>query len=185
MTIKTLKKMIEIEQYQLDIDLIAEIYNNNYSLLNFLFYNIRLISEEEYNFYDHLIYKYHDDKDFLYKYYCIVSRLKEIDIKNSEEEIEYIEYSVIENYDYLLLNIDERIETIYKEMPYQIFLRSSYWQIVSEYKKEISGHKCQLCISNVQLNTHHNNYKNRGQEYKNLNDLIVLCSKCHSKFHNK
>lgn len=77
----------------------------------------------------------------------------------------------------------EDLENIFKEMPYNIFLNTYYWQSISNYKKQQSNNKCQLCSSKLLLNTHHNNYKNKGSEYRNLNDLIVLCNKCHVNFH--
>jgi hypothetical protein len=71
------------------------------------------------------------------------------------------------------------------KMPYNIFLESDYWKYIVNIKKESTGNKCQICNSTKYLQTHHNNYKNRGYEYKNLNDLVILCNKCHSTYHKK
>lgn len=69
-------------------------------------------------------------------------------------------------------------------LSYQKFLLTPYWQAISEYKKYKSGYKCELCSSKYRLNTHHKSYNNHGNEHNCLEDLIILCNKCHSKFHN-
>lgn len=68
---------------------------------------------------------------------------------------------------------------------YKEFLNSLYWKIISEEKKRQANYACQLCGSKNQLNTHHSDYTYYGIEVFNMNKLIVLCKKCHSKFHNK
>ena len=90
-------------------------------------------------------------------------------------------------YDFKILfeNMNPELEKFYNNMPYKMFLHSGYWYIVRDYKKLITGNKCQLCASTKSLQVHHNNYKNKGMEYKNLDDLCVICDKCHSKHHNK
>ncbi len=137
-------------------------------------FDLNIIEYEEYILYK----KIYTDKDYdlinrlsvLYEYfYCDCEQNK----------------SIQNDYNFLFNLMNNNLELIFNQMPYKMFLDSPYWKIISKYKKEFSGNKCQLCNSEKLLNTHHNNYKNRGKEYKNLNDLIVLCNKCHSKFHNK
>ncbi len=70
-------------------------------------------------------------------------------------------------------------------MIYKDFLETTYWKVISEWKKEQFDYKCQLCNSSKNLNTHHRSYKKRGYEFHDSSDLTVLCKKCHSKFHNK
>lgn len=69
-------------------------------------------------------------------------------------------------------------QIIYKE-----YLSSPHWQHMRQMALERSGHRCQLCGYRGNLKVHHNTYQNRGHE--ELTDLVVLCGKCHSKFHNK
>ena len=71
------------------------------------------------------------------------------------------------------------------EMPYTDFLNTKYWKIIQKYKLYTVGYQCQLCNSKKQtLHIHHKTYEHRGSEYLFLNDLIVLCEKCHQKYHN-
>lgn len=68
---------------------------------------------------------------------------------------------------------------------YDIFLRSSYWRCIRKIKLEQAGGKCQICGSKTNLNVHHNTYAHHYKEHKHLEDLVVLCSDCHSTFHKK
>lgn len=70
------------------------------------------------------------------------------------------------------------------EIPYNKFLQSPYWLIISEYKKFKVDYCCELCNSKNFLNTHHSTYKIRGIEIENLEKLKVLCNVCHEKFHD-
>ena len=90
-------------------------------------------------------------------------------------------------------NIEE-IETIDNEyniyinklrnMNYKNYLESEHWKHYKEQAIKNAHYKCQLCNKDhTLLNVHHNNYENRGRE--TFLDTIVLCSECHSKFHNK
>lgn len=70
-----------------------------------------------------------------------------------------------------------------RKAEYQEYLNSDHWKQIRLKALERAGNKCQLCSSKENLNVHHNTYKNRGHE--DLNDLVVLCRKCHAKFHDK
>lgn len=68
---------------------------------------------------------------------------------------------------------------------YLLFLDSDYWAYVRKIKLEQSHYKCQLCGGRQKLNVHHNTYEHHYNEHSHLEDLVVLCDKCHAKFHNK
>lgn len=70
-----------------------------------------------------------------------------------------------------------------RKLEYKEYLESDHWQDIRSKALERADNKCQLCSSKINLNVHHNTYKNRGNE--NLTDLVVLCRECHAKFHNK
>lgn len=70
-----------------------------------------------------------------------------------------------------------------KEMLYKDYLQTMHWKIIKTFIAYRANFKCQLCSSTYNLNIHHNTYKNKGEE--KLEDLIVLCQKCHKKFHNQ
>lgn len=79
-------------------------------------------------------------------------------------------------------NYKEEIATKIKLMSYQEFLQTPYWKTISLYKK-ITEKKCELCGSEFNLRTHHKTYKHHGYELLYLNELQVLCEKCHQKKH--
>lgn len=106
---------------------------------------------------------------------------------NNEELESYVDENNNKIYE---LNDEEYItdENIYlkklKEMPYNDYLKTMHWKIIKYFITYRANYKCQLCgTSKDILNVHHNTYKNRGEE--KLEDLIVLCKKCHEKFHDK
>jgi hypothetical protein len=83
-------------------------------------------------------------------------------------------------------NVDYYTIKVYiQDMDYKDFLKTPYWKAISQKMIYESKFKCQLCNSNGILNTHHRTYENHGDELNHTNDLIVLCTNCHNKFHNK
>lgn len=71
-------------------------------------------------------------------------------------------------------------------MKYSEFILTQYWKTVSFYMKKKNYFSCELCSAKENLRTHHKSYEHHGYEhikYKEM--LIVLCDKCHAKFHDK
>jgi len=66
---------------------------------------------------------------------------------------------------------------------YLAYLRSEAWRSIAKEVKDKAGSKCAVCNSINSLNVHHKTYENLYHEKEE--DLICLCKKCHSKFHNK
>ena len=67
---------------------------------------------------------------------------------------------------------------------------SKSWNSTSAKAKARDGFKCRRCGAKgkkiggtAQLETHHIKSKNKGGS-DNLNNLITLCSRCHSKKHS-
>lgn len=75
-------------------------------------------------------------------------------------------------------------ETINK-MPYSVFLKTQYWRSITKYLRDKAGHKCQICGKENNLQVHHKTYLHHGKEVFYLDDLIVLCDKCHHNEHIK
>jgi 5-methylcytosine-specific restriction endonuclease McrA len=65
---------------------------------------------------------------------------------------------------------------------YTQYLKSSDWKIRRHAALMHADYKCQICNETEQLHVHHRTYANFGNE--SLNDLTVLCSRCHNIFHN-
>jgi hypothetical protein len=68
-----------------------------------------------------------------------------------------------------------------KTMPYKEYLQTDEWKKRREKHLKVANYKCQLCNSGGNLNVHHRTYERVGRE--DFMDLIVLCEKCHSLFH--
>lgn len=85
---------------------------------------------------------------------------------------------------YMLDYIDKsKLKKFVDKMSYKDYLSTSYWKFVSYLVKKKAKNKCQLCNSNISLNVHHRTYEHKGYEINYLEDLTVLCEKCHQKFH--
>ena len=69
-----------------------------------------------------------------------------------------------------------------KSMPYNEFLLTAYWRIVSEEVKRRRG-ECEICGSKEHLQVHHKTYEHHGYEHMHPEDLQCLCDKCHLKVH--
>ncbi len=70
-----------------------------------------------------------------------------------------------------------------RSLPYREYLQTDHWQQLRKRVLKWSKYRCQLCNHQGVLNVHHRTYEHLGdEEYK---DLIVLCSDCHAKFHDK
>jgi 5-methylcytosine-specific restriction endonuclease McrA len=62
---------------------------------------------------------------------------------------------------------------------YREYLESNFWKQKRELILNILGRKCSRCGSTIDLQVHHLNYINCGNESRN--DVIVLCRKCHKE----
>ena len=67
------------------------------------------------------------------------------------------------------------------DVDYKLYLRSPEWQVTRERALVFWDRRCATCFATNNLQVHHRTYKRLGSEQ--LNDLIVLCDDCHSKFH--
>jgi len=109
--------------------------------------------------------------------------------KNTEYELALIKKeikgTIPKRFRALEKHISEEAKERLREMPYQEFLGTIYWDIVRRYVLWKRKFICELCKSNGELNVHHKTYDHRGEEYLFLEDLIVLCQPCHAKFHDK
>lgn len=77
------------------------------------------------------------------------------------------------------------LEEAINKMPYSVFLKTQYWRSITKYLRDKAGHKCQICGKENNLQVHHKTYLHHGKEVFYLDDLIVLCDKCHHNEHIK
>lgn len=67
---------------------------------------------------------------------------------------------------------------------YQDYLQSPRWRELSREARVRAGNRCQLCNATGPNNVHHRSYERLG-EGNEIDDLIVLCTECHKKFHEQ
>lgn len=77
------------------------------------------------------------------------------------------------------------IEDEINKMRYSDFLKTQYWRSITKHLKEKAGNKCELCGAENNLQVHHKTYLHHGKEIFFLDDLCVLCDKCHHQEHEK
>ncbi len=68
-----------------------------------------------------------------------------------------------------------------RTMPYRDYLYTDHWKQVRRAALARAERRCQLCNSPNRLEVHHRTYARRGAEQDN--DVIVLCERCHTRFH--
>lgn len=90
-----------------------------------------------------------------------------------------------------IVNWDNIAEYIIN-MPYDSFLLTDYWLIISYYLKNKYNFTCTNCGRHFNLasclNVHHKTYENHGYEHLQSvmdNDLEVLCEDCHKRKHSE
>lgn len=92
-------------------------------------------------------------------------------------------YSIIQTLNW------EEIKSVILKLRYFYFLKTSYWQIISDEVKRRANWKC-ICGCREGLQVHHTEEGNKhhGEEHILLVDgisgLVCLCNKCHDTTHN-
>jgi len=72
-----------------------------------------------------------------------------------------------------------------RDMDYATFLKTSYWRAIKEYCHKRAYSECEACGSKDNIEVHHMTYKHARRELFYLDDLIVLCRRCHAEAHKK
>jgi len=65
----------------------------------------------------------------------------------------------------------------------QAYMNSPEWQSKRQLVLARDNHQCVVCGSTHNLNIHHIDYSNLGDEH--LSELTVLCQLCHSSLHEE
>jgi uncharacterized phage protein (TIGR02220 family) len=119
-----------------------------------------------------------------------LNQSKECQVENTEfinkESDDTLSKSIVkQDGDVELVNkLNKELMQIYRSMPYDKYLLTDHWIKFKQKVLKNALNRCQLCGSEkFELHVHHNNYENRGRE--TFNDVVVLCEKCHAKFHDK
>jgi hypothetical protein len=89
-----------------------------------------------------------------------------------------LDENIIHCFEYLKETINKKTEDRLKYLPYDQFLNTLYWKIISRYKRRLMG-VCDECGTKYHLQTHHLDYTFRGIEYRYLDSMRVLCRNCH------
>ena len=70
-----------------------------------------------------------------------------------------------------------------RKVSYKKYLKSEHWKNLSYECKKRDEFKCRHCGSRKRLQAHHKTYKNKGNFWKEFDDIITLCVFCHKKVH--
>lgn len=70
-----------------------------------------------------------------------------------------------------------------RRIEYEAHLASPQWRSLRLKALERDGHACRICNTTKSLDVHHRTYERFGHE--DLNDLTVLCRKCHETHHGR
>jgi 5-methylcytosine-specific restriction endonuclease McrA len=68
-----------------------------------------------------------------------------------------------------------------RQKEYAKYIRSEGWKQRRDKFRTMWGNECACCQSKENLNVHHINYDNLGNE--KLEDVVLLCKGCHIKAH--
>lgn len=69
------------------------------------------------------------------------------------------------------------------KVDYRNYLQSNHWKDFRTLVRiKCACNECQICGSTYRLDIHHLNYEHLWKE--RLSDVIVLCNKCHTKYHD-
>lgn len=68
-------------------------------------------------------------------------------------------------------------------MPYEDYLASVHWSVTRRLMLAHAKCRCNKCPRRKQLEVHHLHYRTKGKE--GVQDLLVLCEKCHSSAHEE
>jgi len=66
--------------------------------------------------------------------------------------------------------------------PYKDYLLTDHWRRLRQKAIYAQGQQCQICSYDYNLQVHHMNYRNLYD--CTLDDLLVLCNRCHEKMHD-
>jgi hypothetical protein len=98
---------------------------------------------------------------------------------NWDRDSEYLQDP--EEEEFVILS-EEDIGSEKKLSPYQIYLLSDHWYFLRREALHRAGHKCENCLSVWYLQVHHKIYRKTPYDSV-LDDLEVLCSRCHGNEH--
>jgi len=68
-------------------------------------------------------------------------------------------------------------------MCYSDFLQTHYWEVLRRYVLLLHRDRCDQCGLTINLQVHHRSYDFIHDEYQHLDDLAVLCDRCHREQH--
>ncbi len=80
------------------------------------------------------------------------------------------------------------LEKEWRQDVYYDYLQTSYWQRVKSVIKNRANNRCEVCKAldpggTKTLQIHHFRYPERFTELEHLEDLILVCVRCHEQLH--
>lgn len=89
---------------------------------------------------------------------------------------------------YIIRNgkMPDEIGDMIRRMSYRDFLLTPYWKSIALFVKGRTGNRCAICGStDGRMDVHHKTYSHHGDEIHHLDDLEVVCRKCHKELHGE
>jgi hypothetical protein len=77
---------------------------------------------------------------------------------------------------------EKYIESLIEGSTYRDYIHSPMWHIISQFCRLVQP-VCIKCKETFQLQVHHLSYEHFGCEMYHLEDVTVLCGKCHEIIH--
>ncbi len=68
-------------------------------------------------------------------------------------------------------------------MDYSSYIQSEQWHARRRARLDFARRRCEICNRSENLEVHHRTYERLGNE--ELEDLLVVCSRCHDTFHHR
>jgi hypothetical protein len=87
-------------------------------------------------------------------------------------------------WEYLRETFTPAISEQLRRMPYAQFLETQYWGLVKALLLKARQDRCDSCGSGAPLDVHHTTDENRGSEIWHLDDLKLVCRRCHLWWHH-
>lgn len=94
--------------------------------------------------------------------------------------------SAVEAFDQLPVLMDTGIARTLRAMAgprHKQFVKTAYWKIVADFVKHRDGHRCHQCGATESLQVHHEHYRTKGDEWRDLECLSTVCNDCHEDIH--
>lgn len=105
---------------------------------------------------------------------------KRVKGKIDYSKVRYYYYQLRHNFDEI--NKDELANRL-NTLSYDDYLNTFYWHVIRVRANQFDKYICTVCGNQGSYNVHHKTYEHKGREYDYMQDLTLVCVKCHKEIH--